>query len=264
METITESKISFGYLKKFNFVMFILHFVQAVAMLVLGLFVADIKNFQLPITTTYLEFIPGPNILAPNYTTIGSIPIGPIVSSFLFLSALAHFLIAIPFNKFYNKSLDKKVNYFRWFEYALSSSVMIVLIAMFFGVYDLSTLVLMFAANATMNIMGLMMEIHNQTTKKTKWIAFWIGSFIGIIPWVIIFLYLFGNGNFAEIPWFVWAIAGSYFVLFWTFPINMILQYSKVGKFKDYRFGERGYIILSLIAKTLLAWLVFSGVMQPA
>lgn len=264
METITESKISFGYLKKFNFVMFILHFVQAVAMLTLGLFVADIKNFELPITTTYLEFIPGPNILAPNYITIGSIPIGAIVSSFLFLSALAHFLIAIPFNKFYNSSLDKKVNYFRWFEYALSSSVMIVLIAMFFGVYDLSTLVLIFAANATMNIMGLMMEIHNQTTKKTKWIAFWIGSFIGIIPWVIIFLYLFGNGNFAEIPWFVWAIAGSYFVLFWTFPINMILQYSKVGKFKDYRFGERGYIILSLVAKTLLAWLVFSGVMQPA
>jgi hypothetical protein len=141
---------------------------------------------------------------------------------------------------------------------------MIVLISMFFGVYDLSSLVLIFAANATMNLMGLMMEIHNQTTKKTNWLAFWIGSFIGIIPWVILVMYLVGNGNYDAVPWFVWAITGTYFILFWTFPINMILQYTKVGKFQDYRFGERGYIILSIVAKTLLAWLVFAGVMQPA
>ena len=27
---------------------------------------------------------------------------------------------------------------------------------------------------------------------------------------------------------------------------------------------ERGYIILSLVAKSLLAWLVFAGTLQPA
>lgn len=261
---LEQSKISDKYLKNFNLVMFFMHFIQASAMLALGLFVGTIRDFKLPFSTSYLVFDLGLGRLITNWQIIGYIPIGPIVSSFLFLSAIAHFLIAVPFNKFYNKSLDKHVNYFRWFEYALSSSVMIVLIAMFFGVYDVSSLVLIFGANATMNLMGLMMEIHNQTTKKTRWLAFWIGSFIGIIPWVIIFMYLFGNGNIAEIPPFVWAIAGTYFVLFWTFPINMILQYSKVGKFQDYRFGERGYIILSIVAKTLLAWLVFAGVMQPA
>ncbi len=262
---LEQSKISNNYLKNFNLVMFFLHFIQAAAMLFLGLFVADIRDFELPITTTYLEFIPGPDILVPNYQSIGSIPIGPIVSSFLFLSALAHFLIAIPFNKFYNKSLDKHVNYFRWFEYALSSSVMIVLIAMFFGVYDLSSLVLIFGANATMNLLGLMMEIHNQTTKKTSWIAFNIGWIVGLLPWAVIILYLLGNNvDFSQVPWFVWAIFFSYGVLFFTFPINMFLQYKKVGKFQDYRYGERGYIILSLVAKTLLAWLVFAGVLQPS
>jgi hypothetical protein len=262
---LEQSKISDKYLKNFNLVMFFLHFVQAVAMLLFGLFVGDIKDFKLPITTTYLEFIPGPDILVPNYQTIGSIPIGPIVSSFLFLSAFAHFLIAIPFNKFYNESLNKHVNYFRWFEYALSSSVMIVLIAMFFGVYDLSSLLLIFGANATMNLLGLMMEIHNQTTKKTSWLAFNLGWVVGLLPWAVIVLYLLGNNvDFSQVPWFVWAIFFSYGVLFFTFPINMFLQYKKVGKFQDYRVGERGYIILSLVAKTLLAWLVFAGVLQPA
>ncbi len=42
---------------------------------------------------------------------------------------------------------------------------------------------------------------------------------------------------------------------------NMVLQYKKVGKWKDYLYGERFYIILSLVAKTALAWQVFSGTM---
>lgn len=262
---LEQSKISNKYLKNFNLVMFFLHFIQAAVMLFLGLFVTTIREFTIQISTSYLIFDIGPPPgLVPDYQIIGSIPIGPIVSSFLFLSALAHFLIAVPFNKFYNKSLDKHVNYFRWFEYALSSSVMIVMIAMFFGVYDLSSLLLIFGANATMNLLGLMMEIHNQTTKKTSWIAFNLGWVVGLLPWVVIILYLLGNGlSFSEVPWFVWAIFFSYGFLFFTFPINMFLQYKKVGKFQDYRFGERGYIILSLVAKTLLAWLVFAGVLQP-
>lgn len=44
----------------------------------------------------------------------------------------------------------------------------------------------------------------------------------------------------------------------------MILQYKKVGKWADYLYGERVYIILSLVAKSLLAWLVLFGAMQPA
>lgn len=39
----------------------------------------------------------------------------------------------------------------------------------------------------------------------------------------------------------------------------MVLQYKKVGRWKDYLFGEYVYILLSLFAKTALAWLVFGG-----
>jgi hypothetical protein len=67
-----------------------------------------------------------------------------------------------------------------------------------------------------------------------------------------------------QTPWFVWAIVVSYFIFFNTFPINMILQYLKKGKWTNYMYGERGYIVLSLVAKTVLAWLVFAGAMQPS
>ena len=261
-----ESTLSFSYLRRFNLIMGCLHFAQAGIMLALALFIPELRDFTLPITTSYLYFneMAIPPRLEPNYTQIASLHIGPIIPIFLFLSAIAHFLIVLPgLNDRYNENLKKGINYFRWFEYALSSSLMIVIIAMFFGVYDLSSLILIFAINAVMNLLGLMMEIHNQTTEKVKWTAFNIGVFAGIIPWLIIVLYLIGNGNFAEVPWFVWAILGSYFFFFNTFPINMILQYKKVGKWKDYLYGERGYILLSLLSKTLLAWFVFAGLLQP-
>jgi hypothetical protein len=43
----------------------------------------------------------------------------------------------------------------------------------------------------------------------------------------------------------------------------MVLQYRKVGRWKDYIYGERAYMILSLVAKSLLAWQIFSGTLRP-
>jgi len=43
----------------------------------------------------------------------------------------------------------------------------------------------------------------------------------------------------------------------------MVLQYKKVGKWADYLYGERAYILLSLSAKTALAWQVFGGTLRP-
>ena len=77
-------------------------------------------------------------------------------------------------------------------------------------------------------------------------------------------MYFLGGGNYSQVPWFVYTIFGMYFVFFNLFPINMVLQYKKIGKYgKIILYGERGYIILSLVAKSLLAWLVFAGTMQP-
>ena len=60
-----------------------------------------------------------------------------------------------------------------------------------------------------------------------------------------------------------YGILVGYFIFFNTFPVNMILQYARVGKWADYRYGELCYIWLSLLSKSLLAWLVFGGTFQP-
>jgi hypothetical protein len=39
----------------------------------------------------------------------------------------------------------------------------------------------------------------------------------------------------------------------------MWLQYRRVGRWRSYLFGEKAYMVLSLVAKSLLAWQVFAG-----
>jgi hypothetical protein len=61
----------------------------------------------------------------------------------------------------------------------------------------------------------------------------------------------------------VYVIIASLFIAFNIFAITMVLQYAKVGRWKDYLVGEKTYMVLSLVAKSLLAWQVWSGTLRP-
>lgn len=261
-----SKEITFKSLRKFNGMMGVLHLIQAFLMLGFALFIDKIANFEIPVRSYFLTFDQTQMRLVTDMKKQFNVPFGIMVSLFLFISAFAHFIIVSPWgNRIYNRDLERGMNRFRWYEYALSSSLMIVLIAMLFGVYDVGSLILIFVLNASMNLFGLDMEEMNVGKKENlNWKPFVFGTIAGITPWIVIILYAFGNTNPADVPWFVYALAGSYFVFFNLFPINMLLQYNRVGKWENYFYGERGYIILSLVAKTVLAWIAFGGVMQPA
>jgi hypothetical protein len=257
-------------LRRFNIFMGALHLVQGIAMLFLATTVIQtIAEFTPNVTQNFLTYNVQTESLELGSKVLFQLPFGILVASFLLISALAHAIISLPkkTNDIYNADLKKGINKFRWFEYAISSSIMIVLISTLFGIYDIASLILIFVVNASMNLFGLVMEqLNSGKTKegKIKWGPFVWGTIAGLAPWVAILLYMFGNANFDLVPWFVWAIIGTYFVAFNTFPVNMILQYKGVGKWKDYLYGERTYIVLSLVAKSILAWLVFFGAMQPS
>ena len=261
METV------FQKLRRFNLIMGFFHFVQAIFMVIMAYVVIDkLEAFQPMIVQNYLTFVPGEGLVLVG-RDLFTLPFGILVALFLFLSALAHFIIAVPQPVFnvYVADLKKGINKFRWFEYALSSSIMIVLVSVLFGVVAIASLLLIFVVNASMNLFGLVMEQLNSGFDKgnVKWGPFIWGSFAGLAPWVVIGMYIFGSGEIANAPWFAWAILFTYFFAFNAFPFNMIAQYLKLGKWKDYLYGERTYIVLSLVAKSILSWLVLFGAMQP-
>jgi hypothetical protein len=247
-------------LRTYNVFMGFLHLAQAIVIFILS------NDFTLPITTSFLSFIPEMGKLWPVTDTVINLPLGPMVALFLFLSAVAHFTIASPgVFGWYVNNLNKGINYARWYEYAFSASLMIVLIGMLCGLYDLAALLMAFVLTAVMNLCGLLMEVHNQVTQKTNWTAYIIGCIAGVVPWVAIAVYFFGSLATAEgsVPTFVYFILPTLFVFFFSFALNMVLQYRKIGPWQDYLFGERVYVLLSLVAKSALAWQVFAGTLRP-
>jgi hypothetical protein len=246
-------------LRRFNLSMGFLHLIQGILMIVLS------NDTAYPVYTNFLKFDLSKMALVPDLKVAFELRFGPAVAVFLLISAMAHFFLATAGYRLYKANLIKGMNPVRFYEYALSSSVMIVLIGMLVGIYDLGAIILIFGINAMMNLFGIMMELHNQHTQKTNWTAFIYGSIAGIIPWIVIVTYFIGSlaGEGGKPPAFVYAIIPTLFVFFNIFAVNMVLQYKKVGRWKDYLFGERVYIILSLAAKTVLAWIIFAGTLAP-
>ena len=253
------SRTSIPGLRRFNLIMGVFHLVQGVLMLLLS------NDFSLPVASSFQVFDPAVNGLVPLHDTIAQLRVGPMVAAFLFLSAIAHFSVSAPrVFPWYSRNLDKGINHARWMEYSLSASLMIVVIAMLVGIQDIASLILVFSLNATMILFGWLMELHNQYTETTSWLPYWFGVFAGVVPWIAIAVYLAGSGNEAGgPPGFVYAIFFTIFLFFNTFAVNMVLQYKRVGRWRDYLYGERAYIILSLVAKSALAWQVFGGTLRP-
>lgn len=244
-------------LRWYNIVVGVLHLLQGIAMVALS------TGFTLPVTRTIPSGPPG---TAPTQETWFNLPLGPAVAAFLFLAAIDHLLMAAPgVNRWYNGMLATERNYARWIEYSVSASLMIVLIAMLTSVTDIGALTALAGVNASMILFGLLQEAFvSPSDKRVNWLPYIFGCIAGIIPWLIIVLHLiFSETSSAQggPPAFVYGIILSLFILFNTFSVNMVLQYKQVGPWRSYLFGERIYIIISLIAKSALAWQVFANVL---
>jgi len=257
-------------LRIFNAVMGFLHLASGSAM------VALTNDFTLPVSTFALNGPPGTPLSQGVTNLVFEVPLGITTASFLFLSAFFHFLIASPWGfPRYLRELSKGRNRFRWVEYSLSSTLMIILISLVLGISDLSALIGLSIANISMILFGWLMEMSNNGLMHGKhgkanrgerawWTPFWFGCIAGIGPWLAVAIFLIVNlsiNDGAGPPGFVYGIIVSLFVFFNSFGLNQWLQYKQVGRWQNYLTGERTYIVLSLVAKSLLAWQIFANVL---
>ncbi len=242
-------------LRKMNLGAGLLHLVSAVVMLVIA------ADFTLPVTTFNLNGPPGTPVEQGVLSTFADVQLAPLTYGFLFLSAFFHFLISTVGFKKYGDELRHGRNRFRWVEYSLSSTLMIITIGLITTITDLAALIGIAFANVSMILFGWIMEMVNRKGDKVWWSPFWFGCIAGIGPWLAILAYIFtGDG---EPPTFVYGIIFSIFFFFNTFAINQWLQYAEVGRWKDYLVGERTYIILSFVAKSVLGWQLYANVLIP-
>ncbi len=215
------------------------------------------NSLALPVTASFLRDDPVKVLGATKPEVLFTLPIGPTVAVFLLFAAVDHVTVTLA-RSWYRGMLVRRQNYARWIEYSVSASIMVVLIAMFVGIRDVAALAGLFAANSAMILFGLLME-RQQTPGSADWSAFWFACLLGAVPWVMIFYFV---GGAPTVPGFVWGITVTQLVLFSLFALTMALQYARVGLWADYLAGERTYLLLSLGAKSLLAWLIYANVLR--
>ena len=100
------------------------------------------------------------------------------------------------------------------------------------------------------------MEEANIGRKNVQWSHFIFGCIAGIAPWIAIWTNVIGAD---EVPGFVYGIVVAELLFFFSFGLNQWLQYKRVGRWADYLHGEKVYLVLSLAAKSVLAWQIFGG-----
>lgn len=259
--TVEVSDDRLGRLRIFNAVMGTLHLVSGTLMVVLG------NDTKLDTSTFNLNGPPGTPLADGVIDQFWGVPLALATALFMFLSAFFHFLLASPIGfGFYGRELRRGRNRVRWVEYSLSASLMIVLIALITGITDVAALISIAFVNASMILFGWLMEMVNTPGGDRWWTPFWFGCVAGIGPWAAIAAYLVINAGIEgaeQPPGFVYGIIVTIFVFFNCFAVNQWLQYKAIGKWRDYVFGETVYIVLSLIAKSALAWQIFANTLIP-
>ena len=239
-------------LRAANLALAVIHGGQAVLVVVLGAALA------IPITAQWADGPPGTALKSPE--TLFDLSVRWCVAAFLLMAAVDHLLVASPrIVSWYERNLGRGINYARWIEYSFSASLMVVLIATFSGVTDLRALIAVAGANAAMILFGLVMERTNLGRERLDWLPFWFGCLVGAVPWIVIGVSLVGAEVDGSVPGFVWGIFVSLFLFFNSFALNMWLQYRGIGPWRSYVFGEWGYLVLSLTAKSALAWQIYAG-----
>lgn len=240
-------------LRTLNVIAGIFHLVLAIIVLFLS------NDFSLPVTATYLAGPPGSIFTDP--ITLFSIRTGYAVALFLGLSSLFHFIVASKqFFPRYEKGLKNHINIFRWIEYSLSSSLMILLIAQITGISDYGALIGIVGVNASMILFGWLQERYAKPGNG-DWLPFIFGCIAGIVPWLVVLISVLSPNSPSDAapPAFVYGIIVSIFILFNTFAYVQYKQYQAKGKWKDYLRGERAYITLSFVAKAALAMQIFAN-----
>jgi hypothetical protein len=236
-------------LRRWNLALAVLHLAQAVAVVVLA------TDFAVTVTRSLPSGPPGTPPGAPE--ALFDLPVGSTVALFLALAALDHLLTATLARRTYEADLRAGINRFRWVEYSVSATLMVVLIALYTGIDGISALIGIAGANAAMILFGWLQESANPPGRRTVTMKpFWFGCVAGAAPWVAIGYNLVAA---EEVPGFVIGIFVSLFLFFNSFALNQWLQYRRIGPWRSYAFGEKAYLVLSLVAKSALAWQIFAG-----
>lgn len=200
------------------------------------------------------------------------------VASFSWLSAVFHFGNAFCWRKYYIQGLEQAFAPFRWLEYSVSASVMIVILAYIAGTVFRETFVLLFALTFITMTFGHLHEVICRPKSLDEWeipnrLYRLQAHLFGYVPQIFAWAIVIRNfaaaasastidsaGEKRQMPGFVYAIVILEVHLFWSFGlVQLVVSLRPPSKYYQ---GEIAYMWLSVIAKGVLALLCLTSVIM--
>ena len=256
-----RKKIQVRELERFNLFVAALLAIQAIVILVIG----NHASGSRPITVGYLakdqlsSSAAGSTVLAPATHHLFDLNLVYVIAAFMLISALSYALTVTRYKKLYEQDLKANINHIRWIGFAVSSALMMIVISIVAGVYDVSTLTLIGGLTAVAALLGLLLE----TVRPANWFNYWLGLGAAIFAWKVPLTYLWSSHVWGSgVPTYVYWLVISMLLLSASLIINTGFQRQKIGHWENYLFGERMFIILNLVAQTALAWQIYAGTLR--
>ena len=255
----------FSQFKTWNLALAVINAAQAVAIYMLS----KANRGVYPITTNYtttdnLASTPTNTVVVNATRHLLDVHVVWLIVAYFAVAAITHLSLATWYRRKYQNDLKNEVNRARWIEYILTNGIMLLVISYLVGISDISTLVAIFVLSALMNMVALKMELLTLRGIKPSRLSYVISVIAGLTPWLILAIYAFGAHQFGAVglPKFVYLILAIQFVLSLLCAVNTNRRFKATGRWNDYLFAEKVYMVLGLIGKAALAWLVFKNVLH--
>ena len=188
--------------------------------------------------------------------------LSPYIAAFSLLSSVNHTLTLIQPNT-YASFVERECNPWRWAEYSISATLMMITISQLSAVYDIDKLTMIALLTPMLMYIGFLTEIYKDVSlAKTLFV---IGCLILLTIWVSPMVSFIDavQSNTRKPPDVVYVIVIGLFALFSCFGVVNYLHITNrsnaESRFYNFTYVEGLYVILSLISKTLLANLTLSG-----
>lgn len=187
--------------------------------------------------------------------------LGGLVPVFPAMSAMNHYAMAfIP--GLLDDTIKNEVAPIRWSEYAISANFQLWIIAQLAGITNLTTLVSILVQNVVLQYLGLYIEqrFKEKAPKSEIWFLMTLAWALHVSIWIPIIttFYLVIENSDVKPPSIVYSIIWVMFGLFTTFGIVQVCHV--LGLFSSYEAVDFSYVMLSLIAKSLLTWMTWGGI----
>jgi hypothetical protein len=244
----------------------VLYGVQGIALLVASVTKTAPVTAAYLTSNTFASETAGHTVLATAMRHIMDVNLAWLLAGIFFVVALVHALAATVYRTRQDAELAIGTNKLRWVEAAVSSGLTVVAVALIAGISDAGLLFAFLVLAAGMHLTGWLIETYRlKGTRRAQWLLYALAGGAGLAPWLVIGGSLLAGLYYGavHVPAYVYGVYCSMLVLAVAFAANLFLQYKGRGKWADYMFGERVYMILNVVAKTVLAWLVFAAVLRP-